>query len=115
MRHCIQLSVDSRLLGVYTLYIPMNTVVINIKTEPETKKKAQQVAAQIGVSLSALINAFLKHLVRTKRVEFNLSEEPSAYLIKTIKRAEENLKKGKGSPIFDNADDAIEWLHKHSV
>ncbi len=93
----------------------MNTAVINIKTEEETKRKAQLVAAEIGVSLSSLINAFLKHLVKTKKVEFNLGEEPSAYLIKIIKQAEKNYKAGKSSPTFDNADDAIEWLHNKHV
>lgn len=90
----------------------MNTAVINIKTEPETKRKAQIVAHEIGVSLSALLNSYLKQLVRTKKVEFNAGEEPSAYLIRTIKKAEENYKAGKSSSTFDNADDAIAWLHK---
>lgn len=93
----------------------MNTAVINIKTEVETKRKAQQLAQAIGVSLSALINAHLKQLVRTQKVAFDLNEEPSEYLIKTIRQAEKNLKKGKGSPVFDNADDAIKWLHKQSA
>lgn len=93
----------------------MNTAIINIKTEPETKKKAQLLASAVGVSLSALINAYLKQLVRTKKVEFDLNEEPSEYLIKVMQQAEKNLKEGKASPTFDNAEDAIKWLHKHSV
>lgn len=39
-------------------------------------------------------------------------EIPSARLIKAIKRAERNLKEGKHSPVFDNAEDAIAWLHR---
>jgi len=93
----------------------MYTSVINIKTEPETKKKAQKVASEIGVSLSSLINAYLKHLVRTRRVEFNLDEEPSEYLIKTIRKAEENLKKGKGSPVFRRGEDAVKWLVEQGI
>ena len=93
----------------------MNTAVINIKTEPETKKLAQQVASEIGVSLSSLINAYLKELARTKKVEFNAREEPSAYLIRTIKKAEENYKRGNTSPAFSNAKDAIKYLKDQGI
>ncbi len=93
----------------------MYTAVINIKTEPQTKKKAQQVASEIGVSLSALINAYLKELVRTKKVAFSLDEEPSPYLIKIMKKAEKNLNEGKGSPIFRTGEEAVKWLEEQGV
>lgn len=93
----------------------MNTAVINIKTEPKTKKEAQKIAQKIGVSLSSLINAYLKHVVRTKKVEFDLSEEPSDYLIKAMKKADKDLAEGKASPTFKNAEEAIKWLHEQKV
>lgn len=95
----------------------MNTAVINIKTNPETKLKAQEVAKDLGLSLSALINGFLKQLVKTKKVTFNAeeSEEPSEYLIKILKQAEENYKKGNVSPVFDNAKDAIKYLEDQGI
>jgi addiction module RelB/DinJ family antitoxin len=93
----------------------MYTAVINIKTEPETKRKAQQVASEIGVSLSALINAYLKGLVRTKKVEFSLGEEPSPYLIKIMKKAEKNLKEGKASPVFRTGEEAVKWLEEQGI
>jgi len=93
----------------------MNTAVINIKTEPETKMRAHKVAEEIGVSLSALINAYLKELIKTKKVEFNAGEEPSDYLLKVIKKAEENYKKGNTSPAFTNAKDAIKYLEDQGI
>lgn len=93
----------------------MNTAVINIKTEEKTKKQAQEVARDLGLSLSTLINAYLKEIIKTKRVEFSLDEKPSPYLIKILKNAERNLKAGKGSPVFDNAKDAISYLHKKGI
>lgn len=93
----------------------MYTAVINIKTEPETKKKAQAVAQEIGVSLSALLNAYLKQLVRTKKVEFSLGEEPSPYLIKVMKKAEKNYKEGKGSPVFRTGEEAVKWLEEQGI
>ena len=88
----------------------MNTAVVITKTDPEVKKKAQEVANDIGVSLSSLVNAYLKQLVRTRRVEFDLGEEPSEYLKSVIKKSEEDYKKGRVSPKFDDIKKAIEWL-----
>lgn len=92
----------------------MNTTAIYIRTEPKVKAKAQKVAKELGFSLSSLVNAWLRQLIKTKRVNFSAQEEePSEYLIKAIKDAEEALKKGKASPVFDNAKDAIAWLHRN--
>jgi len=89
----------------------MNTAVIITKTEPEVKTKAQRVAKDLGLSLSSLINAWLRQLIKTKTVTFSAADEnPSDYLIQTINQSEKNLKAGKVSPRFDNAEDAIAWL-----
>lgn len=91
----------------------MNTAVINIKVDPKVKKKAQGVASDLGFSLSALINGYLRSLIKTKSVHFSLNEkeEPSEYLIKALKESEEDRKAGRVSPSFDNAKDAIKWLN----
>ena len=88
----------------------MNTAVINVKVEPDIKKKAQRVVEELGLSLSGVINGYLRHLVRTKAVHFSLSEEPSEYMIQSLKEAEEDIKAGRVSPNFNNAEDAISWL-----
>lgn len=99
---------------VYTISI-MQTAAIYIRTEPETKKQAQKVAREIGMSLSTLLNTYLKQVIRTKKMEFNLEEEPSEYLINTIKKARENRKQGKGSSIFANIEDDLKWLEKQGI
>ena len=94
----------------------MYNAVINIKTEQETKEKAQLLAKEIGMSLSSLINIYLKQIVRTKKVEFDLNEEPSKYLIRMMMRlADKHLKEGKASPRFDDAKDAIAYLEKQGI
>ncbi len=93
----------------------MNTAVINIKTQPEVKAQAQEIASNLGISLSSLINSFLKHLVKTKTVTFSAREEPSAYLRAVIKKARTNRKQGKASPVFDNAEDSLKWLKKQVI
>ncbi|MBI2613440.1 MAG: type II toxin-antitoxin system RelB/DinJ family antitoxin [Candidatus Levybacteria bacterium] len=53
----------------------MNTAVINIKTDPKVKAQAKKIARKLGFSLSSIINAFLKQLIKTRRVTFSLDEE----------------------------------------
>jgi addiction module RelB/DinJ family antitoxin len=89
----------------------MNTAVINIKTNPEVKAKAQKVAEELGFSLSSLINGYLRHLVKTRTAHFTTSEEPTEYLIQALKESEKDIKAGRVSPSFDNADDAVKWLN----
>lgn len=88
----------------------MYTSVVNVKIDAKTKKQAQKVAEELGFSLSALIKGYLKQLIHTKRVSFDLSEEPSEYLIQSLKEAKKNREEGFVSPAFDNAKDAISWL-----
>ncbi len=90
----------------------MNTTVINIKTNPDVKSKAQAIAEELGLSLSAVINALLKQFVRTKAINLDLTREeiPSSYLKSVLKESMDNIKKGRVSPQFSNAKDAIAWL-----
>ena len=89
----------------------MNSAVINIKTNPQVKAKAQAVAEELGFSLSSLINGYLKHLVKTKAVHFTTSEEPSDWLIKILKENEKDKKAGKLIS-FKNFEDEMAYLDK---
>jgi addiction module RelB/DinJ family antitoxin len=94
----------------------MKTAIINIKTKPIVKTQAQQIAEEMGFGLSTLINGFLNQLIKTRRVEFSTypKEEPSEFMIKALKEAEEDVKEGRVSPRFDNTKEAIAWLRKES-
>lgn len=91
----------------------MNTAVVNVRIDTKLKSQAQRVAGDMGFSLSSLVNAFLKNLVKTKTVHFE-AEEPSEYLIKSIKKADEDFKVGR-TRSFDNVEDAIAWLNRNVV
>lgn len=94
----------------------MNTAAIYIKTQPEVKAKAQKIAKNLGLSLGSLVDAWLRQFAKTKRVTFSAEEEmPSKYLIESIRKSEEQLKRGETSPAFDNAKDAIDWLEKQGI
>lgn len=52
------------------------SVVINLKTDRDTKIQAQKLAAKMGLSLSAVLNVYLKTFVRTKTITIDLNEIP---------------------------------------
>ena len=88
----------------------MNTAVIITKTEPEVKKRAQELAKDFGISLSSLINAYLKHLIRTEKVTFSTArEEPSEYLKFVMRQANKNRDKGNHSPVFKTGEEAVSF------
>jgi len=45
--------------------------VINIKADKATKERAKKIAQELGLSLSAVINAYLKQFVKNKSVYFS--------------------------------------------
>lgn len=92
----------------------MSYAVITTKIDPRTKREAQKTAEALGMPLSVVIKAFLRHFIKTKTVTFSDrgDEYPNAYLGSVIKQAEKDWKEGRASPIFDNAKDAIAWLHR---
>lgn len=54
--------------------------VINIKADKDIKIKARKIAEELGLSLSAVINAYLKQFVRNKSVYFSTTPSMSKEL-----------------------------------
>lgn len=52
-------------------------------------------ASELGLSLSAIINAYLKQLARTKEVNFSIIPRMSAELEQLIGKAEYDILRGK--------------------
>ena len=89
----------------------MNTkTLLTIKTDKAIKNSAQEVALEIGVPLSTVINAFLKQFVRDKEVSFSASYKPSAYLRKVIEEGDKELAEGKVKS-YKNVKDFIKALN----
>jgi len=83
--------------------------VINFRTDKKLKSEAQAIAKKMGFSLSDVLNVLLRGFVRDKELNVNL-EEPSDWLLKELAEGEEDIKNGRVSPMFSNAEDAIKWL-----
>ncbi len=89
----------------------MNTV-ISVRTDKDVKNAAQQVAKSIGISLSTMINAYLRQVIVTGRVEFYVPEQMTPKLEGLIAQVESELKSGQVSKKFDNANDFLADLKK---
>lgn len=88
----------------------MSSTIINIKTDQELKKEAQKIVSDLGLSLSGVINGFLKQLVRDRAVVFTLNESaPSSYLLESIKTAKQN-QKDDNFHSFKNNKEALSFL-----
>jgi len=70
------------------------------------------VAAQLGLSLSSLINAYLKQFIHTKEVHFSAEGKLKLAAKRRLDRLAKEAREGKNlSPAFDNAADAIRYLN----
>lgn len=76
--------------------------VINVKTDKEVKKDAQKIAGDLGLSLSAIVNAYLKQFVRNKEVYFSMVSKMSPELENLLGAIEADIrrKKNLSKPIF---------------
>ncbi|MFA6552684.1 MAG: DUF6364 family protein [Candidatus Paceibacterota bacterium] len=87
---------------------------INIKTDKDIKIKAQKTAKKIGLSLSSIVNAYLRHFVKTKEVHFSAEHgfRMTPALGKTLREVENDLKVGKNlSPSFSSAREMDKYLN----
>ncbi len=72
----------------------MNTV-INIKTKKEVKERAQKTASELGLSLSAVINAYLRQFIRNKAVYFTVASQMTPELESLLGKIEYDIQRGK--------------------
>lgn len=84
---------------------------MSFKIDATLKSQAQQTAKAIGVPLSTLINAYLKNVVATGRVELTATEQMTPQMERIIEQVEAEIARGETSGPFDNIDDAIAYLH----
>ena len=68
---------------------------LNIKTDPDLKKRAKETASRIGLPLSAVINNYLKTFVVEKRVVFAESLTPNKKTAALLQRINKDIKAGR--------------------
>lgn len=90
----------------------MNTASILIKTDPELKIKAQRIAEKMGLSLTSIINRYLKHFITTETITFSTRDKkPTQFLINALKESEGDVKAGR-IITFKNRQEELDYLDK---
>lgn len=86
--------------------------VLSVKVDEETKKRAQEVAASAGISVSTLVNAYLRQISATRRIDLYIPEQASPKLEKLIESVEAEISRGDVSEGFSTVDDFLADLNK---
>lgn len=89
----------------------MNTV-ISVKIDTEVKASAQEVAKSAGLTLSTLVNSYLRQVAATRRIELYAPEPMTPKLEGLIAEVEAELQAGMASKSFTNADEFLADLKR---
>lgn len=86
--------------------------VINLKTDPELKKRATKVAGMLGISISAILNNELRRLVAEKSVTFEeIPEIPNQKTRRALAASRKAIDAGEYHRFTTN-DEALAFLRK---
>lgn len=81
-----------------------------VKTDAKLKKKAQQVAKELGLPLGTVINRYLQNFIVEQRVVFERPEVPNAKTAKILRQAERDIKAGKNLISFNSGKEMDDYL-----
>lgn len=93
----------------------MNKVVVNVKVDPETKKAAQTLADNLGLTLSGLVNAQLKQLVNQQRLVLDASypsRPMGPKLTAELDQVYREIEQGQVSRTHTNLNDFLDDLNR---
>ena len=68
---------------------------LNVKVDAKTKKAAQALAEDLGMSLSGVVNAQLHQFVYDRELKLSAPLKPSKWLTKVLKETDEDIKFGR--------------------
>lgn len=84
--------------------------VMSVKVDEDVKRSAQEVAKSVGLSLSGLVNAYLRQLAATRRIEFYAPEPMTPKLERLIGKVEREIAAGETVGPFDSAEAFLKAL-----
>lgn len=90
----------------------MGSTVISVRVDMDVKKSAQEVANSAGITLGTLVNAYLRQVSATRRIELFAPEPMTPNLEKLIAEVEQELEEGKTSKKFNKVNNFVADLRK---
>lgn len=88
----------------------MANTVITIKIDHETKKAAEELAVDAGLTLSDLVNSYLRQITATRHIDLHIPQRMTPKMERQIAEAEKDIAEGKTIGPFRNADEAVKAL-----
>lgn len=88
--------------------------IITVKTDADTKKAAQELVKDLGLTLNSLINSYLKQVIVTRKIELYAPERMTPKLEKLLEEAEEEIKQGKTFGPFDTVEEMRQSLESQT-
>jgi addiction module RelB/DinJ family antitoxin len=96
---------------VFFLYSPPNMKTqVNLKIDSSVKRDAQKRAAELGLSLSSLVNVTLKQFARTGEIQLSVAPKMTPYLESLVTDARLEFEAGKTQGPFKTAEAMIKSL-----
>ena len=83
--------------------------IINLKTDPELKKRAAKTAELLGVSISAVLNNELRRFATEQSVSFEIPEAPNKSTAKIMADSKDDIAKGDYFQ-FEDTEQALLFL-----
>lgn len=86
--------------------------VISVKVDEDVKESAQAIAKSMGISLSSLVNSYLRQVSATRRVELYAPEEMTPQLEQLVAEVEKERSAGLTAGPFDSVEDMMKDLRR---
>jgi len=81
------------------------------KIDKKIKLQAQEVAHELGLSLSDLVNVSLRQIIRDKAVSISIVPRMTPYLERIVAQVEKDYRVGKNlSPAFSSGKEMDKYL-----
>lgn len=88
----------------------MNKTVLNFRTDRDTKQQIQELAAELGVPVSVILNAQIKQMLRDRKIVLSTELEPTPYLEKIMEQVEADLANDRNMTKTMNPAEALSFL-----
>ena len=88
----------------------MNNATINIKVDPQTKKEIQEFSAEVGIPVSAILNAQIKQILRDRTLTLSTELEPTPYLVDIMRQVEEDIRLKKSLKSVNATEELLSHL-----
>ena len=92
----------------------MSKSVITIKIDTETKKAARALADDAGITISSLVNSYLKQVVATRHINLRIPQSMSPKTEALLDEAEADIAIGGVVGPFNSAREAVKALKKEA-